>query len=74
MIDIDDNFGCNQLLKDIAPHSHFIDIRVRFNGKYYWFEGNFLKHVFPFVNFKRIDNDGITSTLESHEEKNHEQA
>lgn len=68
MIDVDDNFGSIQLLKDIAPQSHFIDIRVRLNGKYYWFEGNFLKHIFPFINFNRIDNDGMTAKLEHHEE------
>jgi len=68
IVSCDDNFGSNQLLKDIAPQSHMIDIRVRLNGKYYWFEGDFLKYIFPFIRFNQIDNDGIKSTLESHEE------
>jgi hypothetical protein len=67
-ITIDDNFGSNQLLKDIAPQSHMIDIRVRFNGKYYWFEGDFLKSVFPHIQFNQIDNDGIKADLEGHEQ------
>ena len=64
----DDNFGNQQLLKDIAPHCHMIDIRVRLNGKYYWFEGDFLKRIFPFVRFNQIDN-GIKTKLENHEER-----
>ena len=65
-ITINDNFGSNQILKDIAPQSHMIDIRVRYNGAYYWFEGDFLKHVLKNVNFNQIDNDGIKATLKSH--------
>lgn len=65
-MDIDDNFGSNQILKDISKSSHYIDIRVRYNGNYYWFEGDFLKQVFPNINFKQIDNHGIKAKLESH--------
>lgn len=66
-MEINDNFGCQQLMKDIFPHSHFIDIRIRFNGKYYWFEGDFLKEIFKHVEFKRIEHD-IDCNLESHAE------
>ena len=59
---IDDNFGANQLLKDVVPQTHYIDIRIRLNGEYYWFEGNFLKQVLPHVQFNRIDHD-ISATL-----------
>ena len=68
LISCDDNFGSKQLLKDVAPHCHMIDIRIRLNGKYYWFEGDFLKQIFPHVHFNQIDNDGIKATLDSHEE------
>lgn len=64
---IDDAFGANQILKDMAPHTHYIDIRIRLNGEYYWFEGDFLKHVLPHVTFKRLDHE-ITATLEGHKE------
>jgi hypothetical protein len=64
---IDDNFGANQLLKDIIPQSHIIDIRVRMDGKYYWFEGDFLKQVLPNVEFIRIEKD-TQSKLEDHAE------
>ena len=64
MKEIDDVFGYNQLLKDLAPQTHMIDIRVRLNGKYYWFEGDFLKSILPHVDFKRIEKDTIPN-LES---------
>lgn len=64
---VDDLFGANQLLKDIAPQSHTIDIRVRLNGKYYWFEGDFLKQILPSVKFKRIEHNTQT-TLDDHRE------
>ena len=54
---IDDNFGCRQLMKDIAPHTHFIEIRIRYDGDYYWFEGDWLKTVLPHLKFKRIEHD-----------------
>jgi hypothetical protein len=66
-IKIDDNFGSNQILKDIASQTHMIDIRVRMDGKYYWFEGNFLKHVLPYVTFNRLEHD-ISATLKGHEQ------
>jgi len=72
MIKLDDNFGSLQILKDILPTSHFIDIRVRLDGKYYWFEGDFLKSVFKGIDIKPIDNDGIKATLESHKEASDE--
>lgn len=50
-IKIQDTFGANKLLTEIAPHSHFIDIRVRYNGEYYWFEGDFLKQIFKQLEF-----------------------
>jgi hypothetical protein len=64
---LNDNFGCQQKLKDILPQSHFIDIRVRLNGKYYWFEGGFLKHIFKHVSFKRVETDADCK-LNDHEE------
>ena len=67
MIEADDNFGAKQLLKDIAPQAHMIDIRVRLNGEYYWFEGDFLKQILPHVHFNRIEKD-ISATLEGHKQ------
>ena len=64
-ITVDDNFGCKQLLKDILPNVHMIDIRVRMDGKYYWFEGDYLKEILRQVEYKQIDNDGIKSKLEN---------
>jgi len=65
-ITVDDNFGCQQLLKDILPNVRTIDIRIRIDGQYYWFEGDYLKHILKHINYHQIDNDGIKSTLESH--------
>lgn len=66
-ITVNDNFGSNQILKDLLPGSHIIDIRVRANGKYYWFEGNFLKQIIGHVDFELVDN-GLNATLEQHAE------
>jgi len=65
---IDDNFGAKDLLKKILPQSHHVDIRVRLNGQYYWFEGDFLKEIFKKVSFNRIEHD-ITATLDDHKER-----
>jgi len=46
-----DNFGYKQQLKDILPQSHFIDLRVRLNGEYYWFECDWLKDVIRKIQF-----------------------
>ena len=51
-MEIIDNFGTKQLLKDILPEAHLVDIRVRLNGKNYWFEGDFLYDLFKNVTFK----------------------
>ena len=65
---IDDNFGSQQLFKDIAPHSHMIGIKVRYCGEWYWFEGDWLKQVLSKIEFNQIDNMGIKTTLEGHKE------
>jgi hypothetical protein len=66
-LNINDNNGCKQKLKDIANHSHFIDIRVRYDGQYYWFDGDWLKDVLSNIEFKNIDGD--TCKLEHHIQK-----
>jgi hypothetical protein len=66
-VKIQDVTGSKQLLKDILPQSHYIDIRVRLNGEYYWFEGDFLKQVLSDVEFKKESN-GVQATLSSHME------
>ena len=63
---IDDNFGSKQLFKDIAKHSHVIDIHVRYSGAWYQFEGDWLKEVLPGIEFNQIDNQGIKAELETH--------
>ncbi len=60
-----DTFGSKQILKEIAPHSHFIDIVVRYNGETYSFEGDFLKQILPDIDFKLVDKE-YQSTLENH--------
>lgn len=62
MIDV---CGSYQLLKDILPGSHFVDIRVRLDGRYYWFEGDFIKQILPEITFNKEDN-GVQAKLESH--------
>lgn len=68
MIKIDDNFGSQQLLKDILPNIRTIDIRIRMDGQYYWFEGDYLKQILRQVEYNQIDNDGIKSKLEDHKQ------
>lgn len=51
MIEIKDNFGCHETLARAIRGAHFIDIRVRVDGKYHWFEADFLKHIFEQVQF-----------------------
>lgn len=65
-ITVDDNFGSQQLLKDIIGQSHMVDIRVRLDGQYYWFEGDYLKQILPHVEYNQTDNDAIKTTLEGH--------
>jgi len=67
-ITIDDNFGSQQLLKDILPNVRTIDIRIRMDGQYYWFEGDYLKQILRNVNYNQINNDGIKSNLEQHKQ------
>ena len=64
-----DNFGVKKLLADLIGQSHFVDIRVRLNGEYYWFEGDYLKQILPKLTYKQVDNDGIKTTLESCKQK-----
>jgi hypothetical protein len=64
---IDDNFGCQQLLKSLLPQCHMIDIRIRLDGKYYWFEGDYLKDILKHVAYNRIEKD-IDCELKHHEE------
>lgn len=64
---INDIFGCQKKLKDILPRAHFTDIRVRLNGKYYWFQGDFLKDVFRQVEFKKTEKECLCN-LSAHEE------
>lgn len=64
---VDDIFGCQQLIKNVLPQSHFVDIRIRLNGQYYWFEGDFLKQILKHVEFNRIEHD-IDCNLENHKE------
>lgn len=61
-----DDFGANQLLKEISNNAHYIDIRVRLNGKFYWFEGDFLKRILQEVDFYEPIGDRVT--LESREQ------
>ena len=68
---IDDNFGSKQSFKDIAPHSHVIDIHVRYCGAWYVFEGDWIKQALPRIEFNQIDNRGIKFTLESHKIKDY---
>ena len=65
---VDDNFGCQQLLKDILPNVRTIDIRIRMDGQYYWFEGDYLKQILRKVRYNQIDNDGIKCKLEDHKQ------
>jgi len=65
-MEIDDNFGCRQLIKDILPNIKTIDIRIRMDGKYYWFEGDFLKQILRQVDFNQIDNQGVKCKLSDH--------
>jgi len=65
---VDDNFGCQQLLKDILPNVRTIDIRIRMDGQYYWFEGDYLKQILRKVTYNQIDNDGIKCKLEDHKQ------
>jgi len=67
-IPVPDNFGCQQLIKDILPNVHMIDIRIRMDGQYYWFEGDFLKRILPYVKFNRVELD-INCKLENHREE-----
>lgn len=64
-ISVDDNFGEKQLLKDTLPNVRTIDIRIRMDGKYYWFEGDYLKKILKHVTCNQIDNDGIKVKLEN---------
>ncbi len=58
VVSCDDWTGSKSLLKKVLPQSHFVDIRVRLNGKYYWFEGDFLKQIMPYVKIKqKYEND-----------------
>jgi len=69
-IPVPDNFGCQQLIKDILPNVHMIDIRIRMDGQYYWFEGDFLKRILPYVKFNMVELD-INCKLENHREIEH---
>ena len=62
MIDVT---GSRQLLKDSINQSHYIEIRVRLNGKYYWFEGDFLKDLLKIVEFKK-ERNGVEAKLKTH--------
>lgn len=63
----DDNFGCQKLLANLLPQCHLIDIRIRLDGKYYWFEGDYLKQILPHVEYNRIEKD-IECELKNHEQ------
>jgi len=67
ILPIHDICGNVALLRDIVPSSHFIDIRVRYNGEYYWFEGDFIKYILPHLELIKEDN-GISAKLQSHKE------
>jgi hypothetical protein len=28
-----------------AKHAHYVDIRIRINGEFVWFEGDWIKHI-----------------------------
>ena len=62
-ISVEDNFGSQQLLKDILPNVRTIDIRVRMDGVNYWFEGDYLKQILKHVDYVYVDNDGIKTKL-----------
>jgi len=64
-----DETGTYQMMKDVLPQTHMIDIRIRLNGKYYWFEGDFLKRVFRGLQFVQSkENRDIKPNLKDHEE------
>ena len=65
---VDDNFGCQKLLKDILPNVRTIDIRIRMDGQYYWFEGDYLKQILKHVHYNQINNDGVKCKLENHKQ------
>jgi len=46
-----DNFGCKTTMAKAIKAAHYVDIRVRVDGKYVWFEGDFLKELLKHVEF-----------------------
>lgn len=61
-----DTGGYIALLKSILNGSHFIDIRVRHNGQFYWFEADWLKRVMPNVELHEQCPDMEPAILEDH--------
>ena len=51
MIEIRDNFGCGATLARAVKAAHYVDIRVRVDGRYCWFQSDFLKNILKHVEF-----------------------
>lgn len=50
-IEVTDNFGCGETLAKAVKASHYCDIRVRVDGRYCWFQADFMRKLFQHVVF-----------------------